>query len=218
MVVPPWFRNQPQLVLQIGLNLPVPIRDLHLDDDGVSCTLSFNRSPFFCVLPWTSVYAMADDDGRAMVWPDDVPAEVQAKARQSAADEARKEKAEPPVAKLKAVRSAPKLEAVPAEPKGAAKKAEGAPAQRKSKNKLPKAVPVPEGEGVEAGATSTGTAKDGKERPHAPVPALLTALAEEKESKDAEAKAPSPAPKPAVQRPSVGKPKRELPPYLRVVK
>ena len=48
VVVPPWFKKQPQLVLQIGLNMPVPIPDLRLDEDGMSCTLSFNRSPFFC--------------------------------------------------------------------------------------------------------------------------------------------------------------------------
>src|SRR5579883_3487245 len=76
VVVPPWFKKQPQLVLQIGLNMPVPIPDLRLDDDGMSCTLSFNRSPFYCVVPWTSVFAMVVEDGRGMVWPDDVPAEV----------------------------------------------------------------------------------------------------------------------------------------------
>ena len=76
VVVPPWFKKQPQLVLQIGLNMPVPIPDLRLDEEGLSCTLSFNRSPFFCVVPWASVFAMVGEDGRGMVWPDDVPAEV----------------------------------------------------------------------------------------------------------------------------------------------
>jgi hypothetical protein len=76
VVVPPWFKKQPQLVLQIGLNMPVPIPDLRLDDEGMSCTLSFNRSPFYCVVPWASVFAMVGEDGRGMVWPDDVPAEV----------------------------------------------------------------------------------------------------------------------------------------------
>jgi len=80
--VPPWFKGQPQLVLQIGLNMPVPIPDLRLDEDGMSCTLSFNRSPFHCVIPWGAVFAMVGDDGRGMVWPDDLPPEV---ARQAAA-------------------------------------------------------------------------------------------------------------------------------------
>jgi hypothetical protein len=76
VAVPAWFKKQPQLVLQVGLNMPVPIPDLRLDDDGMSCTLSFNRAPFFCVVPWSSVFAMVGEDGRGMVWPDDVPADV----------------------------------------------------------------------------------------------------------------------------------------------
>ena len=75
-VVPPWFKKQPQLVLQIGLNMPVPIPDLRLDEQGLSCTLSFNRSPFYCVVPWASVFAMVGDDGRGMVWPEEVPPEI----------------------------------------------------------------------------------------------------------------------------------------------
>jgi stringent starvation protein B len=81
VVVPAWFKKQPQLVLQVGLNMPVPIPDLRLDEEGMSCTLSFNRTPFFCVVPWPSVYAMVGDDGRGMVWPDDVPPEVASQAR-----------------------------------------------------------------------------------------------------------------------------------------
>ena len=49
VVVPPQFRKEPRLILKIGLNMPVPIPDLRLDDDSMSCTLSFNRSPFYCV-------------------------------------------------------------------------------------------------------------------------------------------------------------------------
>ena len=85
VVVPPWFRKQPQLVLQIGLNLAVPIPDLELDDESVSCTLSFNRSPFFCWIPWAAIYALVGEDGRGMVWPDDIPPEVAAQAQKMAA-------------------------------------------------------------------------------------------------------------------------------------
>jgi len=81
VVVPSGFKKQPQLVLQVGLNMPVPIPDLRLDEVGMSCTLSFNRSPFYCVVPWGSVSAMVGDDGRGMVWPDDVPPEVEQQAR-----------------------------------------------------------------------------------------------------------------------------------------
>ena len=76
VVVPTWFKKQPSLVLQIGLNLAVPIRDLEVTDAGISCTLSFNRSPFWCDLPWAAVYALVGEDRRGMIWPDDVPTEI----------------------------------------------------------------------------------------------------------------------------------------------
>jgi stringent starvation protein B len=82
--VPPRFKKQPQLVLQIGLNMPVRIPDLRVDDEGISCTLSFNRVPFFCVVPWSSIFAMVGDDGRGMVWSDDVPVEVARQAEERA--------------------------------------------------------------------------------------------------------------------------------------
>src|SRR5262249_11509905 len=44
VVVPPQFRKEPRLILKIGLNMPVPIPDLRLDDESMSCTLSFNRA------------------------------------------------------------------------------------------------------------------------------------------------------------------------------
>jgi hypothetical protein len=76
VLVPSKFKTQPKLVLQVGLNMALPILDLRLDDEGIGCTLSFDRKPFFCVVPWPSVFAIVADDGRAMVWPDDVPSEV----------------------------------------------------------------------------------------------------------------------------------------------
>jgi stringent starvation protein B len=87
--VPPWFRNQPQLVLQVGLNMAIPIADLAVEDDAVSCTLSFSRSPHFCYVPWRAVYALMGEDGKGMVWPDDIPPEVAAQQ----AEQARKERA-----------------------------------------------------------------------------------------------------------------------------
>src|SRR5688572_19427366 len=67
VVVPLHFKKQAQLVLQVGLNMAVPIPDLHVDDEGVTCTLSFNRSPFWCRLPWTAVYALVGEDKRGMI-------------------------------------------------------------------------------------------------------------------------------------------------------
>jgi len=44
--VPAYFKKQPQLVLQVGLNMAIQIPDLKVDDEGVTCTLSFNRARF----------------------------------------------------------------------------------------------------------------------------------------------------------------------------
>lgn len=81
VVVPPWLKKQPQLMLQIGLNMPVPIPDLDVGEEALSCTLSFNRRPEFCRIPWRAIYALVGQDGRGMIWPDDVPAEVAAQAQ-----------------------------------------------------------------------------------------------------------------------------------------
>jgi len=81
VVVPPWLKKQPQLVLQIGLNMAVKIPDLDLADDAVSCTLSFSRRPHFCYVPWGAIYALVGEDGRGMVWPEDIPPEVSSQAQ-----------------------------------------------------------------------------------------------------------------------------------------
>ena len=76
VIVPDWLRRQPQLVLQVGLDLPVPIPDLEVDEDGVFATLSFNRSAFSCRVPWDAVFALVGDDGNGMVWPEWLPVEI----------------------------------------------------------------------------------------------------------------------------------------------
>jgi hypothetical protein len=175
VVVPTRFKDQPRLVLQVGLNMSVPIPDLRIDDEGLSCTLHFNRSPFFCVVPWPSVFAMIGEDTRCMVWPDDVPIEV--------------------------ARGGP--ERVPDAP---------------SRPGLPKVVAVPDAKGDGAGR------KRSKKRPR------LQAAAPGAASVRAFSPSTSPQGQGAPQRKAVaapapgaglgprGRKRRELPPYLRVVK
>lgn len=76
--VPNWLKRQPQLVLQVGLDMPVPIPDLRVDDGGVFGTLSFNRTSFTCSVPWDAIFAVVGDDGRGMVWPGSMPQEIAA--------------------------------------------------------------------------------------------------------------------------------------------
>lgn len=141
--VPKWFQKQPQLVLQVGLNMPVPIRDLEVGDEAISCTLSFNRTPHFCWLPWEAIYALVGEEGQGMVWPDDVPPEVAAQAGSAAGARAKQK----PVRKkpaLRAVSSTPDPEADEAAD-GEQASAPEVSAKRHQRPQL-RAVPAPEPE------------------------------------------------------------------------
>lgn len=170
VIVPAWFKKQPQLVLQVGLNMAIPIPDLRVEDDALTCTLSFSRTPVWCKLPWDAVYALVGEDGRAMLWPDDVPPEVAAQME----------------------------------------------AARRKDDTPPKAAKGPR-------AASTGRKRAAAEpaaanrAPREPSPAVAAVRSDE----DAAAPAPpaaAPAARQATSAPGAKKPKRELPPYLRVVK
>jgi hypothetical protein len=84
VVVPPWLRHQAQLVLQVGFEMPIPIPDLRVDEDGILGTLSFSRTPFTCKVPWNAVFALVGEEGRGMVWPDSMPAEIVAEVEREA--------------------------------------------------------------------------------------------------------------------------------------
>jgi hypothetical protein len=206
VIVPPWFKKQPQLVLQIGLNMPVPIPDLRLDDDGMSCTLSFNRSPFYCVVPWSSVFAMVGEDGRGMVWPDDVPAEVPLSRGQEQRDPSERAPAPPP--SMRALDGARK------DVKGAPTKSESEGAKAKRTRKRPPLAAVPDGEGSAAG--KKGKPARGERAPATPR-AVVSSAPSPVAASSRRSGGGSGASKPAAPAARGGK-KRELPPYLRVVK
>ena len=191
--VPQWFKRQPQLVLQIGLNMAVPIPDLEVDDEGLSCTLSFNRSPFLCVIPWSSVFALVDDRRQGMVWPDDVPPElnqqVQQQAKPAAARAGLKVAPAPAPAEEAERTEAPEPKAAP---KRRARKTAAAKAEPREVAAKPARAAKPRA-GAKAGATKRASAPDKAAVPKA---------------------APAAAPAAAAG----GASKRKLPPYLRVVK
>lgn len=176
VVVPANFRKQPQLLLQIGLNMAVSIPDLRVEDEGISCTLSFNRSPFWCVLPWSAIYALVSEDGPGMVWPDDVPPEVAAQMQAA-------------VSKQQPKRPRPKLAAVGSRPPDSEGSKEEAPAEEAPARVGAEVVPI---------------------RPLQRKEKELEAPAVEPEAED--------TPRPAPPRIPGKKPRRELPPYLKVIK
>ena len=228
--VPPGFKNQPQLVLQVGLNMAVAIPDLHVDEQGLSCTLSFNRSPFFCMIPWPAVFALVGENGQAMVWAEDVPAEVAAQAQaQKAPDKPRTHlrsvgegesaasgpaKVGPAAAEKKPTAKAAKTAAKAVPVKSEASKASakgGAKSKPEAKSASPKSAKTSGKAPAKTAKTATDAAS-GKKAGVAPTPRPEPATAQA-----------LPAKKPAQSKSegagsTVDKPKRELPPYLRVVK
>ena len=230
--VPLWFKKQPQLVLQVGLNMAVPIPDLHVDEQGLSCTLSFNRAPHFCLIPWASVFALVGANGQAMVWAEDVPAEVAAQAQ--------KQPEKPRGGHLRSVGEAPApsapapVLAAAAHPgKLAEKKKRVAPAAKAESAKETAAKPAPKKKAAAkpaATAASKAAVKPAAKKKAAPKPVADQPSAPKASpgASLAASKPPTPQAKPAQKQPAAepspaslapnGKPKRELPPYLRVVK
>src|SRR6185503_3562530 len=88
VVVPEQLHGEPHLVLQYGHDLPIPIPDLEVDDYGVHATLSFSRAAHRTVVPWSAVYVVACDDGRGVLYSEDVPPDVTVIAARATSDAA----------------------------------------------------------------------------------------------------------------------------------
>ena len=84
--VPADHAGDPALVLLLLYDATPPIPDLRIDACAISATLSFDKKPYHCVVPWSAIYAAVTDengdgsaDGSASVWEQDVPAEARTK-------------------------------------------------------------------------------------------------------------------------------------------
>jgi stringent starvation protein B len=238
VVVPPQFRKEPRLILKIGLNMPVPIPDLRLDDESMSCTLSFNRAKFFCVVPWLSVFAMVGDDGRGMVWPDDVPQELavrvvddrrsspgsadgrQAPAPASSRSGGAKGKSRiQPDSERDVSSSSSSSSSSSADRGGAGARGRGKSKKKKEEAARPVLVAVPPPEKSSPRVEKLDERRESRE-------ARESKESKEARERDGEARPAAERPAPATPRvsgaearpPGATRPKRELPPYLRVVK
>ena len=196
VLVPKWFTGQPQLVLQVGLSMAIPIPDLKVDEVGVSCTLSFNRAGFWCRLPWSAIYALVGEDGRGMVWPEDVPQEVTAQMQKSqqspqAVKAAPGKKARGKLAAVESEEDIARREAnEKSKPTPIRRGLESVPPTRSSPRAVPNAEPVRHSVG---GSEAEVLPMDNGDSPELePVPQAPAAKGK--------------------------KAKRELPPYLRVIK
>ena len=74
--VPPRFADDHQL--RLNFSLKFYIDDFEYDDYGVRASLSFNKVPYYCDIPWHAVYALNSQAvEQGVMWPDDVPDELQ---------------------------------------------------------------------------------------------------------------------------------------------
>lgn len=187
--IPPWFKNQPQLVLQVGLNMAVPIPDLDVGEEGISCTLSFSRRPYYCSIPWKAVFGLVREGGPGLVWPDDVPVEVAAQVQaQGQKSPGQKPKADPGRGRLRAVGSErPEPEGLPSEQAAASVSSESTATPSVQAAPSIKAAPAPALAQAEADLPTDGDGSD-PVKPLRPLPGGKSGA------------------------------KREIPSYLRVVK
>lgn len=73
--VPAQFATDAHLRLNLSYRYGIP--DFEVRDEGVQATLSFGGRPFFCVLPWDSIFAVTSSGtGEGQVWPEDLPTEA----------------------------------------------------------------------------------------------------------------------------------------------
>jgi hypothetical protein len=148
-------------------------------------------------MPWNAVYALVGEDGRGMMWPNDIPPEVVAQMQNPQQKEAPKAPHKRPRPKLSAVGSAPR------ERESRVEETEEAPPVSAQTDLPGKATRAPDAEASRpsdgnAARVSDGNAARSSDDDDAPPP-------------------PEPARRPSG--PTSGrKPKRELPPYLRVIK
>lgn len=201
--VPDRFRKQPQLVLQLGLNMAVRIPDLEVTEEGITATLSFNRTPHWCGVPWAAVFALVGEDGRGMVWPDDVPPELAAAG---------------PRPKLQSVEAAPKARRKPRKRRAKPRPVDAEPAAVGEEGETKEAEP---GAAAPSAARADGVAGEAddfglrRKRGKADRPALAVVPAPDRGEP---AKGDEPEP-PSDDDPEGDKPGgRKLPPYLRVIK
>lgn len=73
--LPSYLTDQPVLVLNYSYRYGVG--DFRFDDKVVEATLSFSRQPYFCIVPWSAVFAVTTDARtEGSVWQEDLPPEL----------------------------------------------------------------------------------------------------------------------------------------------
>lgn len=90
--VPPRFADDYQL--RLNFSLKFYIDDFEYDEYGVRASLSFNKVPYYCDIPWHAIYALNSQAvEQGVMWPDDVPSELQEMVDEIQSEQERQERA-----------------------------------------------------------------------------------------------------------------------------
>lgn len=73
VIIPEHFKDKPFLVLQIGVDMPRPIHDLHWDREKITATLTFAGQPYPCSIPWSSVVCITAGRYLSVLRPEIMP-------------------------------------------------------------------------------------------------------------------------------------------------
>jgi len=60
------------VVIDVGYRMKISAPDLIVDDEGIRATLSFGRTPYYCVLPWHAMVCIGAG-GMTSQWPAGTP-------------------------------------------------------------------------------------------------------------------------------------------------
>lgn len=72
--VPPHLKHQPNLALNLSYRFNIP--DLQITDAAAQASLSFQGQRFFCVLPFSAIFALSIDQTATYLWLPEVPPEL----------------------------------------------------------------------------------------------------------------------------------------------
>lgn len=75
--IPSEHQGKSALTIVFGLDMPTPLKDMEVTEDGIEVTLSFERQPHHCCIPWDSVWYMVPvGEQEGLLFEQSLPASV----------------------------------------------------------------------------------------------------------------------------------------------
>jgi len=75
------LQNVHPISLEYGMDLPIPIRDFRIEENGVYAVLSFGGAPHHTFVPWDAVFGITDRNfQQGKIWGEEIPPMVEQRA------------------------------------------------------------------------------------------------------------------------------------------